>query len=47
MDQQIPHGGPIGLGIVSISNGHMLLGGEWVVYGLAHTYWWVNRFICH
>ncbi len=23
----------------------MPLGGEQVVYGLAHTYWWVNKFI--
>ncbi len=40
MDWHIPLGGPIGLqlGIVLISNGHMPLGGEWVVYGLAHTY---------
>jgi hypothetical protein len=23
----------------------MPLGGEQVMYGLAHTYWWVNKFI--
>jgi len=33
--------------IVPIPNGHMPLGGEHVVFGLAHTFQWVNRFICH
>ncbi len=33
--------------IFSIFNGHMPLGGEWVVSGLTHTYWWFNMFICH
>ncbi len=28
-------------------NEHMPLGGEWVMYELAHPYWWVNKFICH
>jgi hypothetical protein len=31
---QLPH-------IISILNGHMPLGGEQVVFGLAHTSWWV------
>jgi hypothetical protein len=31
--------------IVLIPNGHMLLGGEQVVFGFAHTFWWVNKFI--
>jgi hypothetical protein len=35
------------LHIVSIPNGHMPLGGEHVVFGMAHTSWWVNKFICH
>jgi len=49
MDLHIPLGGSLGLssGIVLIPNGHMLLGGEWVEYGLVNTYWWFNRFICH
>jgi hypothetical protein len=32
--------------IFSIPNGHMPLHGEWVVYELAHPYWWVNKFMC-
>ncbi len=32
--------------IVSIPNGHMPLDGEQVVFGFAHTSWWVNMFIC-
>jgi hypothetical protein len=35
------------LHIVSIHNGHMLLNDEQVVFELAHTFWWVNKFICH
>jgi len=31
--------------IVSIPNGHMPLGGEQVVFGFAHTFWSVNKFI--
>jgi hypothetical protein len=27
--------------IVFVPNGHMLLGGEQLVFGLAHTSWWV------
>jgi hypothetical protein len=28
-------------------NGHMPLDGEQVMFGFAHTSWWVNMFICH
>jgi hypothetical protein len=28
--------------IIYVLNGHMPLGGEQVVFGLAHTSWWVN-----
>jgi hypothetical protein len=44
MDKVKCHGLPH---IVSIPNGHILLGGEQVVFGLAHTSWYVNQFICH
>jgi hypothetical protein len=33
--------------IILILNGHMHLSGEYVVFGLTHTCWWVNMFICH
>jgi hypothetical protein len=32
---------------VSIPNGRILLCGGHVVFELAHTFWWVNRFMCH
>jgi hypothetical protein len=33
--------------IVSILNGHVPLCGEHEVFQLAHTSWWVNKFMCH
>ncbi len=35
------------LHIVSIPNGHIPLCGEHVVFELAHTSWWISRFMCH
>jgi hypothetical protein len=35
------------LNIVSIPNGHIPLCGGHVVFQLAHTSWWVNKFMCH
>ncbi len=32
--------------IVLIPNGDMPLSGEHAMFGLAHTSWWVNQFIC-
>jgi hypothetical protein len=33
--------------IILIPNGHMPLGGQHVVFGVTHTFWRVNMFICH
>ncbi len=33
--------------MVSILNGCILLCGGQVVFKLAHTSWWVNKFMCH
>jgi hypothetical protein len=35
------------LDIVSIPNGHIPLCNGHVMFELAHTYWWVNMFMCH
>jgi hypothetical protein len=35
------------LDIVSIPNGCIPLCGKQVLFKLAHTFWWVNRFVCH
>jgi hypothetical protein len=35
------------LDIVSIVNGHVPFCGGQVVFELAHTSWWVNKFMCH
>jgi hypothetical protein len=33
--------------VVSIPDGCILFCGGQVVFELAHTFWWVNRFVCH
>jgi hypothetical protein len=33
--------------IVSILNGRILHHGGEVLFELAHTSWWVNKFMCH
>jgi hypothetical protein len=33
--------------IVSIPNGHIPFCGGHVLFKLAHSSWWVNRFMCH
>jgi hypothetical protein len=33
--------------IVSIPNGHIPLCNGHVLFELAHTSWWVNKFMCH
>jgi hypothetical protein len=33
--------------IISIPNGCIPLCGGQVVFELAHTSWWVNKFMCH
>jgi hypothetical protein len=35
------------LHIISIPNGHTPLCGEQIVFGLTHTSWCVNMFMCH